>query len=443
MKIMILSLFFTSLLWGQCAPEDSLALQKQAEVMLQWPLSHGFPFAQVVRAQAPACDLILQRGEAWVWGRLKRLEEGKTKIEVIETLSLIVPGEPVVLRNLERARNRLRRSGWFMDVSSPQLFRAKNRNQLLPAFSIQEGNQSSAEGWVSYQSSENGEESPWSGRALVDLQNIAGSGRSLRVLGETGNQQRTAEISYREPFPFGTRAWLDFAGGIWQEDTTSRKVWGQLDMTFPIDFEWDFVMGGGSSVSEQESQEVISRWGSMGAKRDGRDKLPLAERGWMWSTQWVAGNRKLHYEDAPDSSMAFAKTSVDLGVWLPLWKKLGWVNQVAAEAIWPRKGQYLETEQIALGGERLAGYWPGSLRTTAYTHLWTALQWNWKVSQVQIFAEGANFETEVVTERVTRLSYGISWKQELQDVALGVKLAWSEEASAGDALLSMQLLTRF
>ena len=121
-----LILFCGTLLWGQCNPVDSLEQQIQTELFLEWSMNHGFPFAEVEQVENADCpnspSLLMRRGDAWVWAKAKRLGEGKTKDEVVEGLSLLVPGEPVVLKNLERARKRIRRSGWFEDVGYPQLY---------------------------------------------------------------------------------------------------------------------------------------------------------------------------------------------------------------------------------------------------------------------------------------------------------------------------------
>ena len=407
-------------------------LPSDVDHLLQWPLQHGFPFAEVIQ-ENPDSSMLLERGDAWVWGRVRRLGEGNTQEYVIQSLSLLEPGLPVNLYDLPRARNRLRRSGWFSDVSDAKLFRYPNRNQLIPAFRITEDSQNSAEGWFTYQSQENGEgELPWTGHIAVSLQNISGTGRNLQVSGETGSEERRAEASYREPFILGTHSWLDLNGGMWQPDSESRKVWGSFVWTNPIDFEWDISLGGGASDAKNANERAQSRWGSVGVSRDGRDQLPFARRGWMWSSTWSGGVRKA------DTSMTFAKLSAEWGIWIPIWNGLGWVNRSSAEGLWPRDGAFFETELLRLGGEKLAGYWPGSLMTQGYCYDMVAFQWTGFRAQTQLFVEIAKMES-----LGTRLSYGASWSQDVQYAIVGVILGWSEDARFGEALLSMHIQTRF
>lgn len=427
---------------AECIPADSLALAKQAALILQWPLQHGFPFATVELVDSSHCpqlaDLRLRPGDAWVWGRVKRLGNGKTKERLLAHMSLIQPGAPVAIRDLERARRRLARSGWFSEVGKAQLFRARNRNQLYPAFWIEEADQSSAEGWIQYQNQpQSQDDAPWSGKILVDLQNIAGTGRVLRIAGESGNQERSAEFNYREPYPLDFPIWMAFSGGLWQQDTLAEQAWGTADFTLPLDFEWSLVLGGGVSWDREGDLQSETRWGRIGISRDGRDRLPFPRSGWLWSTDWKAGQRKT------DSSQTFARAQSTLGVWYPLWSSFGWVNLWQAEGLWPRQARYLESEWISLGGDILSGYWPGSLKTTAYGYWNTSVQWSWKRSQALLFLESARIRSRLGNGQETRHSYGLSWNQDVAGAGLGIKLGWSEEAELGEALLSVRVLTRF
>jgi hypothetical protein len=434
-------------LWGQasCSVQDSIQHASEAQSLLQLEQNRGFPFA-VVRLQCQdSVTLVVERGEAWVWAPVRRLNPGKTKDDLLMRMSLLRKGMPAKMGDLERARKLLARSGWFSSVTPARLFRVANRNQLIPAFQVEELNSNQAEGWFSYQNDpQDSAESPWQGRVSVSLENIAGTGRSLWVEGESGSQVRSASFTYREPYPFQVPFVFQFDGGMWNQDSTQERVWGDFGAQWQLDFEWGAEVFAGFATSRETGEKASSKWGSVAIARDGRDRLPLARSGWLWFLELKGGSRSTQDSLLENFLDAFAKSSSRLGIWIPLWRNLGIVNQGEAEALWPRTAQFLEPELIALGGERLPGFWPGSIKTDAFALWHTGLQWTWRDSRALVFVEGARIRNLAQVARWDlKSSFGFGWEQQTSGVGIGLRLAWNEDSKPLEALLSLSVKTRF
>jgi hypothetical protein len=418
---------------AQVCVQDSLHLENEIASRLRLNQNHGFPFASVQMEASDSCAsrwrLVDISGEGYVWAGVRRLGEGITREDLLTRMSLLKPGEPVALGNLERSRRLLARSGWFADVGKVRLFRESDRNRLIPAFPIEEFANNQVEVLVAYQSDANkSEDAPWSGRVLVDLQNIAGSGRALYVIGQTGSVERSAEFRYREPYPWGIDYILQMNAGMWQLDSTQSHLWSELAISQQINWEWNFTAAGGQSNIREDSLQSETRWGRITALRDDRDRLPLPRTGWMASGEIKGGTRT--WTD-------FAQTGAQLGIWIPIRSKWTWANEWESSALWPRQERYLQPELLSLGGVHLRGYWPGSIRTTDYS-LWTSsLQWIDLRSLAEVFVEGA------VVERSRFVSYGVGWEQQKTGVGVTVRLAWSKNAAPLEALLSLGVKTRF
>lgn len=436
-------LLMVTITFSNICVQDSSHLQQQVQAELRWNQDHGFPFAQVQLVAADSCisqmALVVLPGEGYVWSLVRRLGVGITREELLVRMSLLEPGAPVVLGNVERARKLLARSGWFSSVGSARLFRERDRNRLIAAFPLEEYANNQVELMGAYQSDAKAQEqAPWTGRVLIDLQNISGTGRALYVLGETGSAERSAEFRYREPYPLGSVYVLNVNGGMWQQDSTQSQYWGELAVSQQINFEWNITVAGGESQVRQDSLQSATRWGRIAAARDGRDRIPLSRKGWMASGDLKGGRRSVSDTGSTnDSASGFAQTGVQLGVWKPLWEKLTWSNEWESSALWPKAEKYLEPELLSLGGTRLRGYWPGSIRTTAFA-LWTSsLQWIEESSLAEVFVEGA------VVHRSRYASYGVGWEQEKTGVGVTVRIAWSKDAAPLEALLSLGVKTRF
>ncbi|HSQ41201.1 MAG TPA: hypothetical protein VLM37_02850, partial [Fibrobacteraceae bacterium] len=408
---------------------------------LHWARNHGFPFAVVHLDCAETPKLVMKRGAAWVWGPVHRLGSGKTREEVLARMSLLKRGTPVRLDDLPRARKLLSRSGWFASVGEAQLFRSSNRNQLHPAFPIEEQSTNEAEGWFSYQNDGSDSGGSWTGHISLTLDNISGTGRSLELLGETSDDTREASFSYREPYPLGAPLVAQVEAGMWTEDSTEEKEWGELGTTWRLDFEWSAELSTGISHAREDDATSDSRWGALAVTRDGRDRQPLPRQGWLWSLELTGGRRKIQDSTENDTTRNYAKCYTEFGLWLPLHQRLGWVNQSFAEALWPHDGGYLSAELLSLGGEILAGYWPGAFKTTAYADWQSSLRWTWSQTQALVFVEGARLLADDAWE--WHLSYGLGWEQQTSGVGLGLRLAWNEDSKPLEGLLSLALRTKF
>jgi len=419
----------------------SFAAANSVSDTLSWLENHGFPFA---RARLDSSGAIqVDRGSAWVWAPLRLLDSGSTGVEVLQRLSLLEPGAPVRMRDLERSRRLLLRTGWFSKVGEYRIFRAPGRNLLVPALAVTQEASNQVEAWGSLQNDAAADSNSWEGRLLLDLQNLAGTGRCLRVVAERGANERRAELTWREPYILGSPWNATLYGGISQIDSTQENVWAHLETTTQLDFEWSSGVGAQVEKVREDSNTVEQRRGTLSIMRDGRDRLPLARQGWMWNLNVQAGQR-IPQTNAADTSQAVAQATSSLGLWWPLGRHVGVSQEGEWGRIWCGHPQGLLTGEVyALGGNKLKGYWPASLHAIAFVREETRLLWNMENSQAFLFAEGARLRELRARSWAWRTSYGIGWQQQQRGLGVGLQLAWRDDAAARDALLGVSVQNRW
>lgn len=206
----------------------------------------GFPGAVVERScRGDTLVFTLNRGEGYVFAAARNAGQGKTRDDVFAKLSGLEPGSPVILEDLDRASAKLERTGYFVQIKPPELYREVGRNRLVPLFHMQEATNSYAEGVVSYSSEDNA----WVGTVDVSLKNIAGTARDLELNGVTGDEARSVSFSYREPWLFGS-SWNGLVRAYVEDDTSYTDALLELGLERPIAFEWTLSLLGGIGNDE-------------------------------------------------------------------------------------------------------------------------------------------------------------------------------------------------
>lgn len=208
--------------------------------------NNGFVGANLYeKCKGDTLYFVNEKGEGFVYGVPRNKLLTKTKPEVFVKLSGIVPGEKVVLDDLSRAVKKMERSGHFIKVKEPELYREKNRNRLVPLFYMQETSSSFIEGFLSYSS----EDEKWIGVLDVSLKNILGTARNLDIEGVSGDIAHRISFEYLEPWIFGTE-WNALARGILEDDTLYSDALLEIGVSRSLSFEWEFTVWGGVGNNE-------------------------------------------------------------------------------------------------------------------------------------------------------------------------------------------------
>jgi len=416
-----------------CEALDSLSLARRAQELLMYEQNHGFPFAQVHALHSDTCtqstDLVVERGQGWVWAPLQRLGVGRTRDDLLVRMSLLEPGTPVALGDLPKMQRLFARSGWFSEVGEPKLYRSPDRNSLVPAIPLHEALNNQAELWFAYQKK-------WTGHLLLDLNNIAGTGRSLHVSGEKLDQERSANLSYSEPYPLGLPLVLQGEVSMDELDSLDAIYKASMGATWQLDYDWLLGVHAGEERAKATDTSVDSKWAECSLTEDLRDQQILTHRGWLWNTSLRGGTRRIRDSEGGDTTWPLAQVSANWGLWLPLVSHLGWAGEASGAALWPVQSHFLNAELFELGGSKLAGYWPASIRTRAYTYARSSLLWNFTHSQASVFAEGAHVPHNYAC-------YGLGWAQERSGTGIDLRLAWTPESAFLEALVSLTVHTRF
>lgn len=247
----------------------------------------GFPAARVVG------DTI-ERGDAWVWASPALANNcltvcAKTDSATFVKLSNLQVGAPFSLAQIKRVERALLRTGYFSKKNDTKLYRIANRNRIVPVFDFEDATANYAEAAFAYDA----ESKNSNGYLKINLLNIAGTARDFyiatsrsvgvasgksRAVGEStpynGTPQTSAEIFYKEPFIFGTNGSLALHGEFLDGDSLTQKK-GDLTFSKKLNWEWQYSVGGGMKIGEENGAENTKYFSSLKLTYDDRDKMPL------------------------------------------------------------------------------------------------------------------------------------------------------------------------
>jgi outer membrane protein assembly factor BamA len=384
--------------------------ENQRELEGYW--NSGFPAAKIV-------DGNIERGDAWVWNSAVLYKKGKTDSSVFARLAQIEMGSPVVLSQIQRAERALMRTNYFEKTGEAKLYRIANRNRLVPAFDLTDATANFAEISLAYDA-EAGESNLY---LMVQLLNIAGTARDFSLYGEKSENFNSVEISYKEPFIFGTNGSLKVHGEFLEYDSTSQMN-ADLKYLMKLSFEWQYSIGGG-----YKNDNLFS---SLSLSFDSRDRFPLAFRG-------------LFAEMLSEFSDEFIKGGLSGEYYQPLSKNWTLLLLAKGFGMLPPKG-YEKGDLFFAGGRNdFVGLAPRSIRTRAYGLSEMDFQWHGiKNSALHIFGQNGiyrNREPFSGWERV--LTYGLGWEQRISNASIAIYYALSQGMAPMDGLLNLSMKMGF
>ncbi|MDR2579646.1 MAG: hypothetical protein LBC85_01465 [Fibromonadaceae bacterium] len=371
----------------------------------------GFPAARLV-------DGVIVQGEAWVWSAAVQNNKGKTDSAVFARLAQIESGSLVVLSQVARAEKSLMRLGYFEKNGEVKLYRIANRNRLVPAFDLRDATANFAEASFVYDAQDGGS----NGFLMVQLLNIAGTARDFSLGGETAKDFNSVEISYKEPFIFGTNGSLKLRGMFSEEDSV-KQVNADLAYIKKLGWEWQYSVGGGYKNSKAFS--------SLSLLYDDRDKIPLpfkglsAELSTELSKFVVLGLRGENYQPLSQN----------------------WTLLLAAKGFGMLPSKDYEKEDLFfIGGQRdFKALPPRSLRTRAYGVSEMDFQWHGiKSSALHIFGQLGTYRNQLPFRGWEQiLAYGLGWEQGVANASLAIFYTLAHQNSPMDGLLNLSLRMGF
>jgi len=175
---------------------------------------NGYPFARMdVRRVIPseidslsgtlAISLALDEGKRAIIGRIAVAGNTSTNSDVILRELRLPTGSYYDGVEVERARSRVERLGFFESVSDPELFLINDSTVAL-LIHVKEANSSVIDGVLGYNPGANPTESGYlSGYANLGFRNISGTGRNATLNYDHENQtSEQLEVKYLEPWLF-------------------------------------------------------------------------------------------------------------------------------------------------------------------------------------------------------------------------------------------------
>ncbi len=225
-------------------------LEADIDAMLERYERAGFPMAHIeiesIKPQdaGDAADGNLAITLNIIQGRQARIERiaiagnSITSSDVILRELRIVPGSIYDSRELERARARIERLGFFESVSEPQLF-VLTDSTLAVLLTVREANTSAIDAVLGYIPGRTTSDKGYiMGLANLDFRNISGTGRSGRLSYAREDQSsQQLEVHYLEPWLFG---WpLNAAIGFQEREQDSSYTRMTIDAALTLLFTED------------------------------------------------------------------------------------------------------------------------------------------------------------------------------------------------------------
>lgn len=221
---------------GHSYPEPYLWIDRA----LEFAENQGLPFAKMkidslsVKDSLISGVLIFDAGPRITWDSLGIVGESKTKVQYLQQISGLAPGEIFSQKKLHKATQTIRRSPYFSIVGNPEL--TFQTQQAKPIFTIQDRRVNVFDGVIGLLPNEN---EP--GKVLitgeVDLQlyHLGGKGRDFSLNWQRLNiQSQSLEIMAKESFVF--RSPLDVSVGfsLLKQDSSFVNRSFELDFGYRI-----------------------------------------------------------------------------------------------------------------------------------------------------------------------------------------------------------------
>ncbi len=275
----------------------------------------GHPFAQVavesiaVRGTELDAVLAVDEGSEVRWGRLRLEGMEKTKEATAARIVGFRTGELFDARMLEGARRRMIASGLFAWVDEPSVVGGPSPNLVDVVIRAKEARTSSVTGAIGHVPRHGARDGYFVGNAQLDLQNMAGTGRSAMVTWRRiAPGASNMSLGYREPWLLGTP--FSIAIGVCQEvkDTTYTKRRGELEVGVGLGTSLRGRVGAaGERITPARETEglleaSVKYEGSLVLTWEARDNLVFPQHGVFAEADLSYGHRRTQTEGGEEKT---------------------------------------------------------------------------------------------------------------------------------------------
>lgn len=290
---------------------DQAVLEQDLDYILKQYNSDGFPLAKISidsiyiykndGKDSLSVSLGIHEGKRVRIQAVKIEGNTQTKDYVI-LRALRIPKDSYYNENeLNLARQRVQKLGFFRSVSVPELFEAGDTTGIL--LKVADGNTNTFDGIVGYVPAQLGQPGYFTGMINISMLNLFGTGRKFMA---KWNQEtkltQQLEIAYSEPYIFGYPINAEFDFSQRQQDTTLVK------RNFGVNgiFMFSDYLNGNLSISSLSTTPLLNPGNNyfvyqstvldlgLGVTYDTRNDVYSPTRGILYDTQFELGQKKIY-----------------------------------------------------------------------------------------------------------------------------------------------------
>lgn len=351
-----------------------------------------------------------------------------TKDKVILREIRINRGDIYNFQKVKSIRSRLMRLGYFKEVYPPDVY-IGNKNKGGLSIHVKEGKTSKFDGVVGYTPASEFEKGYFTGLVDIEMGNLFGTGRSLKIHWQKRNQNsQDLEIYYREPWIAGFP--VHIGAGFTQliQDTTYIERHFLADFELPLSQSFSIVstLSRNMVIPDSVGSYVLgipksrSLSASIGLKYDSRDNLVNPKQGLYYFTNIENGQKK---NIGPDSILSLyslkknitnRKIKIDFESFFNIFS-----NQVISlsfhgRIITSNESEISLPDQFRLGGTRsLRGYREDQFRGSSIA--WSNLEYRYlfgPLSRAFIFFDSGYYSQSFEQTGIYKMGYGFGVRLE-------------------------------
>ncbi len=292
-------------------PFDQAVLEQDLDYVLKQYNTDGFPLAKI---SIDSIYIYRNGGKDSLCVSLGIHEGKRVRIDAVRIEGNTQTKDYVILRalripkdsyynedELNLARQRVQKLGFFKSVSAPELFEAGDTTGIL--LKVAEGNTNTFDGIIGYVPAQQGQPGYFTGMINISMLNLFGTGRKFMA---KWNQEtkltQQLEIAYSEPYIFGSPINAEFDFSQRQQDTTLVK------RNFGVSgiFMFSDYLNGSLSISSLSTTPLLNPGNNyfvykstvldlgLGVTYDTRDNLYSPTRGILYDTHFELGQKKIY-----------------------------------------------------------------------------------------------------------------------------------------------------
>ena len=280
--------------------------------VLRFSEDRGMPFAKlkidslVVEEDQLSGVMIFDSGPRITWDSLGIAGDSKTKVQYLQQISRLVPGEIFSQKELGKAVQTIRRSPYFTFVGAPEL--TFQTRQAKPIFTLQDRRVNVFDGIIGLLPNENEPAKVLiTGEVNLQLFHLGGKGRDFSLNWQRLNiQSQSLEIKAKESFVF--RSPLDVSVGfsLLKQDSSFVNRTFELDFGYRVSDEGylsfftkrqagDLISTEEPSLGQQLPSSIDYRWNQygIGIDLDRLDSPINPRRGGRVEATFSLGNKRI------------------------------------------------------------------------------------------------------------------------------------------------------